>query len=118
MLSTKQSLRAPGLEQEFPEASATAQVGGDFAPLLRELLRRDESPDLRVTRLADDLAQEARAHRWRRLRQPVAQLAHRHRIVPQEVGDRLGVVEIRGKLHGAIVRGCLLGLIRELAVES
>jgi len=60
-------------------------------------LRRGEEPDVGVARLAQDLAQELEALGQGRGLQPEVDFAHRERRVPGEVGNDVGIGDIRAE---------------------
>ena len=70
-----------------------------------EAIRRGASEYLTKPLLDDEIASAvSKALGRRRLRQPAPELGHRHRLVPEEVGDRLRRSEIgrerSGRRHG------------------
>lgn len=87
-------LTMPEGQEELPEGSAPAKVPREHWPEVRDLRWAGESPDVRVPSFAQDLAEQAHPLRRRSALQTLVELAVRHRIVPEEIRERLWVVQI------------------------
>src|SRR5713101_10039698 len=81
----------PLLEEPFPEGTASAEVRVQLLPVARHELRRREDPHVRVSRLAQDLAEQPEALGVRRRPQKLLDLAHGEGVVPREVRDDLRI---------------------------
>jgi len=73
-------------------------------PIVEYSSRGREAPHVGIARLAQDASEQPPALRQRRAREPLAQLGHRHRLVPEEIRDRRFVVEIKSAPEHAGIR--------------
>jgi hypothetical protein len=108
--SAQQALLAPAIEKEAPEILPPAKIPFELSPSPVDFFDCCKQPDVLLARLAQDFPQQPDAILLR-TPEAVPKVAHRHRLVPKEVRNRLFSREVRRQRDSSRGHGIVHPLI-------